>query len=569
MICSRLLMLRARAVSAVSAVFAVVGVFVVVVVSAGCVERGVRLAIDARAAPSAATLQAAVYVDDGGGCAAWRFAVAPALTPVDIAVVPGDEPFVPRDGDKIIVVDARDTAGSSVARACVAIGIVDEVVERTATLVPTVQVVPVGEARVLLDPGAPLAVIVRDASGAAVAGHAVAVRVVDGEGAVVEESVATSDDEGRVAFVPVPRDDGRGLGLLRVTFRGAEPLVDTPAVVDVLRAPDESSPLGDLPRGDPRPVVVDGVAAVVVRDDDGSGFSLLGPGTAPVPLAPGQLVGARFVGAFDGPNALLLFAVGDQLVAVGGDGTLLDVRPVRDVDFSAARAVGVGACNDGHDRPMLFIAGDDAFLVDVRFGALVVVDAPATLPRAALSSGCVVDDAGVRSRVLFGRSSEAQGPVSLGPGLARVEDVATLATAQLVAPPGIVHYSVRDDGVVLGGVVDGGEVLMRPLLRRGDALVDRDDERPFRLPSPPLLVRQGPLIGGQRDVLALLDLSTEADVDASALYAVQGALAQGTGAVCRPLEACARSLFVDVDGDGRADLLTAFDGVPRLVRFVP
>jgi hypothetical protein len=540
-----------------------------VIVVAGCTPRGVRLDVDARAVPPDTVLRAAVYVDDGGGCAAWRFAVAPALTPIDVGVLPADVLDVPREGDKLIVVDALDLAGRSVGRACVVVGVVDEVVAVTATLLPTVRVVVAGESRQVLGRGDAIVVDVQDGTGAPVAGRDVAVRVTDGNDVVLTDVVVASDSDGRVVFRPEPGTDGRGLGLLRASFRGAEPFVDGPVDVAVLRAPATTNLLGDAPRVDPRPVVLGDDLAFVVGDDQGAGFALLTPGEPPVPLAPGQLGGARFLGAFAGDGGLLLFAAGEQLIAVDVRGSPLDARPVRGADFGAARALAAGSCAARRERPVLVATADAAWLVDVRFGALVVLDAPAALPRDVLATGCVVDDAGARHRILFGPSGSAGGPVSLGDGLAQVEDLSDLVVEPLAVPPDIVHFSVREDGVVLAGAVDGGEVVLRPLVRRGAALVDRDGDVPFRLPSPPLLVQQGAVFGGDRDVLALLDLSTAADGDASALYAVQGGLAVGTTAVCRPLAACAQSVFVDGDGDGRLDLLTSSDGVPRLVRFAP
>jgi hypothetical protein len=63
------------------------------------------------------------------------------------------------------------------------------------------------------------------------------------------------------------------------------------------------------------------------------------------------------------------------------------------------------------------------------------------------------------------------------------------------------------------------------------------------------------------DTVAILDLGTEADPNATAVFGVAGAdLQSGVDGLCTPASACGGSIAKDLDGDGRLEIITFVEG---------
>lgn len=522
------------------------------------------------------TLQVAVYADVD--CAGLRFVAVPGTPPASVVVVGAGELSIPRGGNKAVVVDARraddDDDDDVVGRGCADVGEIGTAGFAATTVVvrPTARVLGLPATTPVL-PEQPLVATVVDDTDTPVAGATVLGRVVDGRGVVVHEAALTSDADGVVVYAPTPEHAGP----VEVVIVAERPRSDVPplaAFVVPRRFVDVHGTIDVV-----SPVVIAGRGAFVTTTNTGSRFvvrrtDVTAAGIAePVSLVGGDALSARFLGvvehvavdATDVGRTLHWLLVDERLIVVDdgsadGAATTVDEVPLPpQVTTTSARFVPIGACRgdpgDADRGPALLQLDDRAFVVDVAFGDLVLAPVTAlTTATPVVGGGCARDVDGAWHRLLFFAAGDGP-PLDIGPGLRSIRDAATVVGAALDIGDVVGTFAVRDDGAVLSARLDGGTALLVPWTIADGRLVAVDASDPaVRLPSLPRFVFSGPLYGGSRDVLAMLGSSD--DDTATALFASADGLTSGLTAICAPARLCATSRLVDVDDDGRLDLLT-------------
>ena len=574
----------------------------------GCLQTAVRLEIDATGLDDGdlddASLRAVVYADDGGGCNAQRFVATPSLTPVSVAVVPRDALSVPRIGAKIVVVDAI-VDGVAIARDCADLGEVAP--GNTATvrlkLQPTTRIVDTPDATPRFGVGPGLVVRVADAKGDTRSGFQVEVSARNGGDVDVTQELTSSGN----GLLEVTLTTG-ATGPVRVVLAPERP-VDNDAVASFDGYLEPNGLIFPAPVGsDVAPVVIEGRGAFVIvesginddddddDDDDGAPgeafvearLQRLDSATAtrilrlPRPPPPSEGGALRFLGAFfhkglggaDVDDTFLYFALDDDLLVVSAGSPAASNLPLDRIPLgrdNLRRAVSVGRCDgvlDDADRgPALLVGTNGSLFVDILFGRITTATTP-TPVASVLATGCVlrVDEsrraptsAATLDRVLFVGDDVPVGITSIGTGLPSLREAAEAKPRPLILDDGAIQFSTRADGRLLIGRIDGGTVLVSFNGILGDDVVGLADVEPQRLPTAPLVLQQGAFFGNDDDILAVLDLATEADEGATALFGISGDVVSGTDAICRPARRCLQTRVVDDDGDGVLEVLTAFE----------
>ncbi len=592
---------RARRLQLLPLLGAVGAVGVVGVV--GCRVDRVAIDVDAKAVSARATsLRATAFADDGQGCDGQRFIASPKLTAIDSVEVAlssvngGVALALPRLGDKLIVIDANDDDGLSLARGCAELGVVDGIVDVSVKLAPTTRAESVVAGTVVVDADSDDAIgvaVFADDGDAGSAGNAVFAEVVAPFDVVVQDDVVSVDDDGVARLRPALP----AMGPVLVRFIPERPQRDEAVTISAFVRPAPTPVFVGLGLNSPVLVPVGGDVIVVSVDRGDDGQSLQSRRFADDGQSPTRLLtpapSVRFLGAFGDTdngtegraedNAFALAVVGgpggDEIVALDLSQDAVNTVVARHpLPGSAAglRAVAVGDCARGPLASPVLLRADDggAVFIEVAFGAVVVVPIDdvdgAALP-APLLSGCVSAADGDVARVIFGAVTDAPAEVEAG-GRGGVKDIAFARDATFAAltlPPQVIQVSVREDGKAIIARVDAGQVLLAPHQLADGVLVDVTDvnDDPARLlPSAPLFVTQGLIFsandgdGVAQDTLAILDLGTEADPNASAVFGVAGVLgstqSSGVDGLCAPASACAGSVAVDLDGDGRLELVT-------------
>lgn len=533
--------------------------------TAACARYGVVVDVDlADGVDDDSAVVAAFYADDGDGCAGQRFVAAPRLTLIAESPLPLDGLELPRVGNKLVVVEARQ-GGAVVGRGCAELGDIDDVVTVRVEVRPTHRLVDVSAASLVIGDAS----VLDDGSSEAFADSvsaqlvtstgvpargAVAARLFAADGVVVVDDVLDADAASRVVFAPARAPAGP----VRTALTPENPATDEPIVGGGFAVPQfilrdtllqQLRPFvwNDVPvfagvaLAPPRLVVVDGVDVSALL------------------TAVGSLDVVGVVRGADGADAFLVVADG-VLVAVDADGDVV-VGDEFAVD-ARARFFSAASCAGPQTLPGVISDGVTQTLVDVRAGALVTE--PLTIANVVTSSCVRGDDGALHRLVVFG--GDRPGVLDLGDGL--------VVGAELEAVPIVrglenaIALLGRDDGLLLSSEADAGEVLVRLRRLSGDALVDAGAP-PARLPSPPTFLASGNFFGGATDLFAVLSLGTAVRPDLAALYGVgQSGVSGGVVApACAPAIACSDALAADVDGDGFLEVLTSVDGVAVFVFF--
>lgn len=147
--------------------------------------------------------------------------------------------------------------------------------------------------------------------------------------------------------------------------------------------------------------------------------------------------------------------------------------------------------------------------------------------------------------MLFGVGSDAFAPVVVD-GFDAIGDVDVAAFTAIDAPSGVVRYDLADDGAVLAAVQTDAVVDVHAFVVDDNAGALSDTGAlPVRLTAIPAFLARGALAGGVDDTVALLDVSSDADPDATALLLAASALSVAGPAFCAPALACSAARVVD------------------------
>lgn len=518
----------------------------------GCVPAAVPLEIDAGGvAVDDATLAVVVYADDGGGCDAQRFVATPKLPVLLSATAPFASLDIPRGGEKLVVVDAIDDAGVSIARGCIEVGSQVDNAARTVALARTLHLTNVDAATVVVAPTGSLgtSATVVDAAGEVVPQATVQARVFDSHGAAVGDAVVlTADDAGRVVFAPTTAPAGP----VRIEFDVERPAAAAPTRLVGFAPPTVTAVAADVAL---RPFATN--SGVSFAGVDAAGLVVVDV-VAGVPAAPRVVLAsptARLAGVVDDGARRWVVVDGGIPALVGDvDGVAVAAAaPAIVDDASPLRLIAAGDCS-GHALPAIVSSATEQTLLTLVDGALVTTLLPAA-PRI-VGSACVVGDDGTTHRLLV-LGGDAVSVLDVGSGLLSTEALGGSAiTAGLERSRALV---ARHDGALISVERDAAEVLLRALKLVAGAFVDAGAPV-VRLPSAPLLVAHG-AFGGDDD-LAVLD---------GALFGVgngpDGSIAAGLAtSLCSPAT-CNAGIAVDVDNDGPVEVLVPQATGGAIVRF--
>lgn len=501
-----------------------------------CVPSAVPLEIDASAVDvDGATITVVVYADDGGGCEALQFVAAANLPVLLSAVAPFASLDVPRAGAKLIVVDAT-IDDVSVARGCTAVGADAEA--RSVVLAPTLHLVDVDASTlVVADPPRGASATVIDATGAVVANAAVSARVIDSQGKAGDAFTLTSDAAGHIDVAPTSAPAGP----VRVELVVERPSSALPTSLAGFAPPAVVAIAGDVAL---RPFATTTGAAFAGVDATGVVVVDVVNGAA----APGRTVlaspTARLAGLLDGATRQwVVVDAGTPLLVSDVDSVVVAaVAPALVDDAARLQFIAAGDCTVSA-LPGIVSSASEQALLTLADGVLTATALPPE--RRIVSSACVLDDTGVRHRVLVLAGADVSA-VDVGGGLASPEAL-TSASAITVGLEQTVALAAQHDGALLSVEPDGAEVILRTLQLAGGAFVDVSTQQQ-RLPSAPLLVAHG-AFGGD-DVFALLDgafFGVGATRDGAPIAA--GFATTLCSSICR------EGIAADVDNDGRVEVL--------------